>query len=155
LNNSLVLSQIKAEKRSSQEYNYIKGGIQMPREIIRTEEAPSPVGPYSQAVLCNGFIFCSGQIALDPLTGILKDQDIESETTQVMENLKAVLSHAGSSLGQVVKTTIFLSDMKDFTRMNEVYGSYFTDKPPARSTVQVSALPKGARIELDCIAEVK
>ncbi|MFA6472820.1 MAG: RidA family protein [Candidatus Latescibacterota bacterium] len=125
------------------------------KKIVRTQDAPSPVGPYSQAVLSNGFLFCSGQIALDPLTGVLQDKDIESETTRVMENLKAVLATAGSSFTGVVKTTIFLRDMKDFVRVNEIYGSYFDTEPPARSTVQAAALPKGVRVEIECIAVVE
>jgi len=127
----------------------------MLKKIVRTQDAPSPVGPYSQAVLSNGFLFCSGQIALDPLTGVLQDKDIESETTRVMENLKAVLATAGSSFTGVVKTTIFLRDMKDFVRVNEIYGSYFDTEPPARSTVQAAALPKGVRVEIECIAVVE
>lgn len=124
----------------------------MLRKTVRTDKAPSPVGPYSQAIVSNGLVFCSGQIALDPVTGTLINQNIESETTQVMENLKAVLESAGSALEKVVKTTIFLRDLKDFTRMNEVYGSFFEEDPPARSTIQVSALPRSARLEIECIA---
>lgn len=124
----------------------------MERATVNTDNAPTPVGPYSQAVVCGGFVFCSGQIALEPGTGALVDRDIESETARVMENLRAVLEAAGSSLERVVKTTIFLRDMGDFTRVNEVYGSYFASNPPARSTVQVAALPKGARVEIECIA---
>jgi len=119
---------------------------------VNTDNAPTPVGPYSQAVVCGGFVFCSGQIALEPGTGALVDRDIESETARVMENLRAVLEAAGSSLERVVKTTIFLRDMGDFARVNEVYGSYFASNPPARSTVQVVALPKGVRVEIECIA---
>ncbi|MDP2982098.1 MAG: RidA family protein [Candidatus Latescibacter sp.] len=126
----------------------------MPRKTVRTDKAPSPVGPYSQAIVSGGFVFCSGQIAIDPETGLLIDQDIESETTRVMVNLKAVLECAGSALEKVVKTTIFLCDLKDFTRMNEVYGSFFEGDPPARSAVQVAALPRGVRVEIECIAEV-
>ena len=119
---------------------------------VNTDNAPTPVGPYSQAVVCGGFVFCSGQIALEPGTGALVDRDIESETARVMENLRAVLEAAGSSLERVVKTTIFLRDMGDFARVNEVYGSYFASNPPARSTVQVAALPKGVRVEIECIS---
>jgi 2-iminobutanoate/2-iminopropanoate deaminase len=126
----------------------------MSRKAVRTDKAPSPVGPYSQAIISGGFVFCAGQIALDPDTGLLVDQDIESETTRIMENLKAVLESAGSSLEKVVKTTVFLRDLKDFTRMNEVYGSFFEGDPPARSAFQVAALPRGVRIEIECIAEV-
>ncbi len=124
----------------------------MPGKAVRTDKAPSPVGPYSQAIVSNGLVFCSGQIALDPETGLLIDRDIESETTRVMENLKAVLESAGSALEKVVKTTVFLRDLKDFTRMNEVYGSFFEGDPPARSAVQVAALPRGVRVEIECIA---
>jgi 2-iminobutanoate/2-iminopropanoate deaminase len=124
----------------------------MDRTIIHTEQAPTPVGPYSQAVVCGGFVFCSGQIALEPGTGILVDRDVESETMRVMENLKAVLEASGSSLEQVVKTTIFLRDMGDFARVNEAYGTFFPANPPARATVQVGALPKGVRVEIECIA---
>jgi len=119
---------------------------------VNTDNAPTPVGPYSQAVVCGGFVFCSGQIALEPGTGALVDRDIESETARVMENLRAVLEAARSSLERVVKTTIFLRDMGDFARVNEVYGSYFASNPPARSTVQVAALPKGVRVEIECIS---
>ena len=124
----------------------------MDRTVINTGQAPTPVGPYSQAVVCGGFVFCSGQIALEPGTGALVDRDIESETARVMENLRAVLEAARSSLERVVKTTIFLRDMGDFARVNEVYGSYFASNPPARSTVQVAALPKGVRVEIECIS---
>ena len=122
-------------------------------EEIRTTKAPSPVGPYSQAVKSGGFIFCAGQLALDPGTGVIVDTGIADETACVMDNLKAVLEAAGSSLDRVVKTTIYVRDMNDFARINEVYGSYFTSGiPPARATVQIAALPKGAGVEIDCIA---
>ncbi len=124
----------------------------MNKREVRTTNAPEPVGPYSQAVIAGGFVFCSGQIALDPRTGELINNDIESETAQVMENLKAVLESAGSSLDRVVKTTIFLKDMSDFARVNEVYGSCFGEIPPARATVQAASLPKNANVEIDCIA---
>ena len=124
----------------------------MDRTVIHTDQAPTPVGPYSQAVVCGGFVFCSGQIAFEPGTGVIKDRDVESETMRVMENLKDVLEAAGSSLDRVVKTTIFLCDMGDFARVNEAYGTFFPVNPPARSTVQVAALPKGVRVEIECIA---
>jgi len=124
----------------------------MKKREVKTEKGPAPVGPYSQAVIAGGFIFCSGQIALDPRTGELVCNDIENETRQVMENLKSVLDSAGSSLDRVVKTTIFLKDMDYFARVNEVYGGYFGEIPPARSTVEVAKLPKGARVEIDCTA---
>ena len=124
----------------------------MEKREVRTTNAPEPVGPYSQAIIAGEFIFCSGQIALKPTTGELINKDIESETAQVMKNLKAVLESAGSSLDMVVKTTIFLRDMNDFVRVNEVYGSCFGEIPPARATVQAANLPKGANVEIDCIA---
>lgn len=125
----------------------------MNKTCVNTDRAPAPIGPYSQAVVCGGFVFCSGQIALEPGTGVLVERDIESEAARVMENLKWVLESSGSSLERVVKTTIFLRDMRDFPRVNGVYGSYFTASPPARATVEVSGLPKGARVEIECIAE--
>ncbi|MBT4484542.1 MAG: RidA family protein [Candidatus Latescibacteria bacterium] len=125
----------------------------MEKRDIKTSKAPEPVGPYSQAVKTGDFIFCSGQIALDPKTGELLSDSIEAETTLVMENLKAVLEAAGSSLERVVKTTIFVTDMNDFGSINAVYGSFFGGSiPPARATVQVASLPKGARVEVECIA---
>jgi 2-iminobutanoate/2-iminopropanoate deaminase len=119
----------------------------MERTIVRSERAPAPVGPYSQAVVCGGLVFCSGQISPGA-------DDIEQETRRVMENLVAVLDAAGSSLERAVKVTIFLADMGDFARVNGVYGSYFAANPPARSTIQVGALPKGARVEVECISSV-
>ena len=123
-------------------------------EIVKTENAPEAIGPYSQAVKSGGFVFCSGQIALRA-DGSLVEGSVEDQTKQVMENLKAVLSEAGSDLGKVVKTTIYLNDINDFASVNEVYGSYFDgDKKPARATVEVSNLPKGVKVEIDCIAEL-
>lgn len=120
---------------------------------IRTQNAPAPVGPYSQAVECGGFVFCSGQIPLDPATGAIAEGGIEAETARVMDSLKAVLEAAGASLARVVKTTIFITDMNDFGRVNGVYASYFTGgTAPARATIQVAALPKGAHVEIECIA---
>ena len=124
----------------------------MEKKIVKTDTAPKPVGPYSQAVICGGFVFCSGQIALEPGTGVLVDRNVESETARVMENLRAVLEAAGSSLANVVKTTIFLRDIGDFAKVNEVYGSFFEANPPSRSTIQVAALPRGVRVEIECIA---
>jgi 2-iminobutanoate/2-iminopropanoate deaminase len=124
----------------------------MEKYSVKTDKAPNPVGPYSQAVVCGGFVFCSGQIAIDPATGGIVNGDVESETVRVIENLKAVLETAGSSLGQVVKTTVFLLDMDDFPRVNEVYGRYWGGNFPARSTVQVAKLPRNARIEIECFA---
>lgn len=123
-------------------------------EIIATDRAPAAIGPYSQAVRCGGLVFCSGQIPLIPATGELLSGDIRIETKQVMENLAAVLTAAGSDFGRVVKTTIYLTDMADFPVVNEVYGSYFSDHKPARATVAVAALPRGARVEIEAIAAV-
>ena len=120
--------------------------------MIRTDRAPEPVGPYSQAVIAGGYVFCSGQIALDTVTGALMAGDIKQETTRVMENLGGVLDSAGCSFENVVKTTIYVRDMNDFAAINEVYGSFFSDDPPARATVQVARLPKDANVEIDCIA---
>ena len=127
----------------------------MEKREVKTDKAPKPVGPYSQAVTAGDFVFCSGQIAINPQTGELVIDDVESETRQVMENLKAVLVSAGSSLDRVLKTTIFLKNIDDFVKVNEIYGSYFSEIPPARSTVQAVNLPKDVRVEIDCIAVVK
>ena len=124
----------------------------MKKREVKTENAPIPVGPYSQAVIAGDFVFCSGQIALDPRTGTIVGNDIESETTRVMENLKAVLESAGSSLDSILKATIFLKNMDDFAIVNKVYSRYFGEIPPARSTVEVAKLPKGVSVEIDCIA---
>jgi 2-iminobutanoate/2-iminopropanoate deaminase len=121
-------------------------------EIIATEAAPKAIGPYSQAVRRNGFVFLSGQIPLDPKTGELVTGSIQSQTERVLENLKAVLAAAGLNLDDVVKTTVFLKDLADFSQMNEVYGKYFGSKPPARSTVEVARLPRDVRVEIDAIA---
>ncbi|MCE5248952.1 RidA family protein [bacterium] len=122
------------------------------KKAVRTDAAPAPVGPYSQAVVAGELVFCSGQLAFDPVTGTLETGDIERETSRVMENLKAVLDAAGCSFDNVVKTTIFLRSMDDFGKVNGVYGRYFKDVPPARSTVQVGRLPKDANVEIECIA---
>jgi 2-iminobutanoate/2-iminopropanoate deaminase len=122
------------------------------KQIISTDKAPPAVGPYSQAVKVGDFIYTAGQIPLEPQTGSLVEGGIEAQTGQVMRNLAAVLEAAGSSLTQVVKTTIFVTDIKDFAAVNQVYGSFFTDRPPARSTVQVAALPLGARVEIEAVA---
>lgn len=123
-------------------------------EVIKTENAPAAIGPYSQAIKSGGFVFCSGQIALKPGDGTLISEDLREQTKQVMENLKAVLEASGSSLDKVVKTTIYLTSIAGFADVNEIYGSYFVDNKPARATVEVSNLPKGAKIEIDCIAIV-
>ncbi len=124
-------------------------------KIIRTKQAPEPIGPYSQAVESNGLIFTSGQIAIDPTSNTLIEGDVVEQARQVFENLKAVLEAAGSDLEHVVKTTIYLKDMNDFVRVNEIYATYFGKAAPARSTVQVARLPKDVAIEVDCIAEKK
>ncbi len=124
------------------------------KQIVSTDRAPKAIGPYSQAVISNGWAFLSGQIPLDPATGQIVDGDIAAQTTRVFENLKAVLEAAGSSLDRVVKTTVYLKDMGEFARMNEVYATYFTANPPARATVEAARLPRDVRVEIDCIAEV-
>jgi 2-iminobutanoate/2-iminopropanoate deaminase len=124
----------------------------MAMEIVVTEKAPKAIGPYSQAVKAGGFLFCSGQIPLDPTTGDLVDGDIAVQAGQVMANIAAVLTAAGLDFGCVVKSTIFLADLADFAAVNEVYGRRFTGDPPARSTVEVKGLPKGARVEIEVIA---
>ena len=126
----------------------------MRKQIIHTSEAPQALGPYSQAVRVGHLVFLSGQIPLDPASGKVVEGDIEAQTKRVMENLSAVLRASGASFADVVKTSIFLADLGHFAKMNEIYGSYFTSEPPARSTVQVGALPRGVRIEIDMIAHV-
>jgi len=122
------------------------------KEIIKTSNAPNPIGPYNQAILIDNTIYISGQICIEPATGSLKNRDIQEETHQVMQNLKAILSEAGMSFGNVVKTTIFITDMNQFGEVNEVYGRYFDADFPARETVQVSALPKFVNVEISMIA---
>jgi 2-iminobutanoate/2-iminopropanoate deaminase len=124
----------------------------MTREAVRTSAAPKAIGPYEQAVKINGFIYTAGQIALDPKTGNLVDGDIAAQTKQVLENLKAVVEAAGSSMDQVIKATVFLKSMSDFAAMNEVYEDYLGHARPARSTVAVAELPRGALIEIDIVA---
>ena len=124
----------------------------MSARTISTDKAPKAIGPYSQGIAASGFLFLSGQVPLDPRTGDLVQGTVREEVTRVMENLKAVLEAAGSGLDRVVRTTVFLTDLKDFAAMNEVYARYFGAHRPARSTVQVAALPKGARVEIDAIA---
>jgi 2-iminobutanoate/2-iminopropanoate deaminase len=124
----------------------------LPRKLVSTNHAPKPIGPYSQGVISGGLLFASGQIPLDPKTSELVTGDIESQTEQVMKNLLAVLKEAKMGPENVVRTTVFLLDLADFPRMNEVYGRYFVKQPPARSTVQVAALPRGARVEIDLVA---
>lgn len=124
----------------------------MEKIVIQSSKAPAPIGPYSQAIKAGNFLFASGQIALDPITGELVVGTIETETHQVMKNIEAVLEEAGMSFDNVVKTTIFLMDMKDFANVNAVYGNYFKNNFPARETVQVSGLPKGVNVEISIIA---
>lgn len=124
----------------------------MKKEIIRTENAPAPIGPYNQAIKTNGTLYVSGQIAIDPKSGELMLDNIEEETEMVMENLKAVVEAAGLTMENIVKTSIFISDMNNFAKINEVYGSFFQKDFPARETVQVSVLPKNVNVEISCIA---
>jgi 2-iminobutanoate/2-iminopropanoate deaminase len=124
----------------------------MEKKIILTDNAPAPIGPYSQAVQFGNMLFVSGQIPIIPSTGELVQGDIKDEAKQVMENLKAVLTEAGMDFSHVIKSTIFLMDMGKFAQVNEVYGSYFGDNPPARETVQVAGLPKGVQVEISVIA---
>jgi reactive intermediate/imine deaminase len=126
----------------------------MQTEAVITASAPAPVGPYNQAVKAGGVLYCSGQIALDPSTGLMVGAgDVEAETRQVLSNLQAVLEAGGSSPGQVLRTTVFLADLGDFARVNAIYAELFSDGvSPARACVEVAALPKGARVEIDCIA---
>jgi len=127
----------------------------MPVAFVATEGAPKAIGPYSQGIKVNGFVFTAGQVALDPKSGELVAGGISEQTGRALENLSAILTAAGSSLSQVVKTTVFLVDMADFAAMNEVYGRAFGSHRPARSTVAVAALPRGARVEIEAIAEVR
>lgn len=122
------------------------------KERIQTDNAPQAIGPYSQAVKANGFVFASGQIPLDPAAMQIVEGGIREQTERVMRNLAAVLEAAGSSLDRAVKTTVYLADMNEFAAMNEVYGSFFTEVPPARSTVEVKRLPRDVRVEIDVIA---
>jgi len=124
----------------------------VPRDIVKTDAAPQAIGPYSQAIKVNGFVFTSGQTALDPRTGQMVGQDIKTQTRRVLDNIKAVLQAAGTSLDKVVRCSVFLKDMNDFGPMNEEYGSYFKELPPARTTVQAAKLPRDALIEIDAIA---
>ena len=124
------------------------------KEIISTENAPGAIGPYSQAVRAGNIVFLSGQIPIDPQTGEFVSGGVAEQTEQVLKNLSAVLEAAGTSLNNVVKTTVFLADMNDFTAMNEVYARYFSENKPARATVQAARLPRDARVEIECIAVV-
>lgn len=128
----------------------------MSKEIVKTSKAPAPIGPYNQAIVASGkMIFTSGQICIDPNTNQVATLDIKGQTRLVLENLKAILEAGGSGLKNVIKTSVFLKNMSDFTAMNEVYAEYFTDRAPARSTVEVARLPKDVLVEIDCIALVE
>ena len=124
------------------------------RHAVVTDKAPRPLNgaPYSQAIASRGLVFCSGQVPLDPDSQQLVEGGIKEQTTQVLENLKGVLEAAGSTMGDIVKTTVFMTDLGQFAEMNEVYATYFTSTPPARSTFQVAGLPAGASVEIECIA---
>ena len=122
------------------------------KDIILTERGPKPIGPYSQAIKANGFLFISGQVALDAKTGEFQGGDIRQQTERVLENLKGIVEAGGSHLSRAVKATVFLKDMNDFAAMNETYGRYFSSAPPARTTIQVARLPKDALVEIDLIA---
>ena len=124
------------------------------KQVIRTEQAPKPVGPYSQAIRTGNLVFVAGQGALDPQTGEVQRQSIQTETKQVLENLKAILEASGSSLGQVVKTTCYLADMNDFQAFNAVYAEYFPQDPPARTTIQAGRLPLDLRVEIEVVATI-
>lgn len=126
----------------------------MTRNAVSTNGAPAAIGPYSQGIIADGFLFSAGQAALDPTTGALVDGGVEAETERVMANLTAVLDAAGATWHDVVKTTVFLIDMADFATVNAIYGRFVGDPPPARSTVAVAALPKGARVEIEVVARV-
>jgi 2-iminobutanoate/2-iminopropanoate deaminase len=124
------------------------------KEIIQTERGPKPIGPYSQAIRANQFLFLSGQTPLDPKTGEMTGTDVRQQTERILENIKGILEAGGATLLHVVKSTVFLKDMNDFAAMNEVYGRYFPAAPPARSTVQVARLPKDALVEIEVIAAI-
>ena len=124
------------------------------KDVVLTEKGPKPIGPYSQAIKSGGFLFASGQVALDPRSNEFLPGDIRQQTERVLENVKAILEAGGANLHHVVKTTVFLKDMNDFAAMNEVYGKYFSAAPPARSTVQVARLPKDALVEIEVIASL-
>lgn len=124
----------------------------MPKHVIKTDKAPAAIGPYSQAIVANGFVFVSGQIPLDPTTGQIVSEDIQAQTRQCLENLKAILESAGSSMDRLVKVTVFAKDLQHFQAINQVYLEYFKENPPARSFVEVSRLPRDVAIEIEGIA---
>jgi 2-iminobutanoate/2-iminopropanoate deaminase len=129
-------------------------GEKMERQVVSTEKAPQAIGPYSQGIRVDNFVFCAGQVGLDPTTGKLVEGGIEAETRRVLQNLSAVLEATGSSLSRVVKTTVFLTNLDDFKAMNAVYAEFFPSAPPARATVQVARLPAGACVEIEALAVV-
>jgi len=122
------------------------------KDVVLTEKGPKPIGPYSQAIKSGGFLFASGQVAIDPASNEFVPGDIRQQTERALENIKGILEAAGCNLHKIVKTTVFLKNMSDFTAMNEVYAKYFTTAPPARSTVEVAGLPKNALVEIEVIA---
>ena len=124
----------------------------MMKEIVATKNAPQAIGPYSQGIKANGFVFTAGQVAIDPATGNVVEGDVRQQTERVMQNVSAILEAAGTSLDNAVKTTVFLKNMSDFAAMNEVYGRFFTARQPARSTVEVAQLPKNVLVEIDVVA---
>ena len=124
----------------------------MSKRVVNAQDAPEAIGPYSQATVANGFVFCSGQVPIDPSTGELVGGSIGDQTRRCVENLAAVLKAAGSGLDRIVKTTIFVTDMGNFADVNEAYGAFFDTEPPARATVGVASLPKGAEVEIECVA---
>ena len=126
--------------------------IERMKQVISTKEAPAAVGPYSQAIRAGSMVFCAGQIPLDPQSGQIESQDVGEQAKRVLENIGAVLQAAQLNFSHVVKTTVFLTDLADFQTVNEIYAGFFRENPPARSTIQVSALPKGARVEIEAIA---
>ena len=125
------------------------------KAVVEVSSAPAPIGPYSQAVKAGELVFVSGQLGLDPKTGVLAGPDAASQARRALDNIMAILDAAGSSMARVVKTTIFVTDLNDFAAVNEVYGKYFPLEPPARSTIQVAALPKGGRVEIEAVATCK
>ena len=122
------------------------------RDVVLTDRGPKPIGPYSQAIRVNGFLFVSGQVALDPQTGALLGSTVQEQTERTLENVKGIVEAAGTKMAHVVKVSVFLKDMNDFSTMNEVYGRYFSSAPPARTTVEVARLPKDALVEIDVVA---
>ena len=122
------------------------------RDVVLTDKGPKPIGPYSQAIRANGFLYVSGQVALDPKTGEFVGTDIQQQTERTLENVKGILEAAGSNMHHVVKTTVFLKDINDFSAMNEVYGKFFEIDPPARATVEAARLPRDARVEIEAVA---